>query len=91
MTQLLGAWLPFVPPVLVAILVLAVPGLVLGLALRLRGWWLAAATAPLSVSLVVVASVLAGATGVRWSILPVLVLTVVSVVMAWAWMRWGGR
>ncbi|VXB13380.1 Contig_38, whole genome shotgun sequence [Microbacterium sp. 8M] len=91
MTQLLGTWLPFVPPVLAAILVLTVPGLTLGLALRLRGWWLAAATAPLSVSLVVVASVLAGATGVRWGILPVLVLTVVAAVVAWAWMQWVGR
>jgi len=90
MMNLMGTWSPFVLPVLVAVLLLALPGFALGAMLRLRGWWLAAAAAPLSVSLITVASVLAGAVGIRWSVLPVLGLTIVAVVAAWAWKRWVG-
>lgn len=91
MSGSVATWLGFVPVVLAAIGVLAVPGLVLGFMLRLRGLWLAAAAAPLSVSLITVASVLTGWTPLRWGVVPVLALTVVASAAAWAWMRWVGR
>lgn len=90
MMQHLGAWVGFVPTALIAIAVLAVPGLVLGLALRLRGWWLLATAAPLSVSLIAVASIVAGWVGIPWGVLPVLGLTIVASFAALAWMRWVG-
>ncbi len=91
MSGSLDTWIGFLPAVLAAIGVLAVPGFVLGFFLRLRGWWLLAAAAPLSVSLITVASVIAGWTPLRWNILPVLALTAVASVAAWAWMRWVGK
>lgn len=86
----LNIWLPFLLPLLATGAVLLLPGFSLGLALRLRGWWLAAASAPLSVSLVVVASMVGGWTGMPWSVLPVIVLTVIASAAAWGWMRWVG-
>ncbi|MDR2294954.1 MAG: hypothetical protein LBE05_07090 [Microbacterium sp.] len=91
MSGSLDTWIGFLPAVLAAIGVLAVPGLILGFFLRLRGWWLVAAAAPLSVSLITVASVVAGWTPLRWNIAPVLALTAVASAAAWAWMRWVGK
>ncbi|UWF78173.1 DUF6541 family protein [Microbacterium neungamense] len=87
----MSEWLAFIPAVAAAIGVLFVPGLVLGVALRLRGWWLVAASAPLSVSLIVVASIVAGWIGLRWTALPVLALTAIAVIAAWCWARWVGN
>lgn len=84
-------WYTFAYAVLIAAVVLMVPGTVLGLALRLRGWWLVAAAAPLSGSLIVVSAVLGGWLGTPWTALPVLALTAVAVVAALAWDRWVGR
>ena len=91
MSGSLDTWIGFLPAVLAAVGILAVPGLVLGFFLRLRGWWLVAAAAPLSVSLITVASVVAGWTPLRWNIAPVLALTAVASAAAWAWMRWVGK
>lgn len=87
----MSVWLPFIPAVLVGAAVLFLPGLVLGIALRLHGWWLAATSGPLSVSLIVVASTIAGWMPLRWSILPVLGLTIVASIAAVCWKRWVGK
>ncbi len=81
-------WLEFVPVLLVTAAVLAVPGLALGLALRLRGIWLIAAAAPLTVSIVSVAAVVSPWVGLRWGPLPVLAMTILAVGSALAWARW---
>lgn len=91
MSGSVDTWIGFLPAVLTAIGVVVVPGLILAFFLRLRGWWLVAAAAPLSVSLITVTSVVAGWTPLRWSILPVLGLTAVASAAAWAWMRWVGK
>ncbi|MCS3842094.1 DUF6541 family protein [Microbacterium sp. AK031] len=90
MMELLGDWFAFLPTLLLTVTLLGLPGLALGLALRLRGWWLAAAAAPLSVSLITVASIVGGWLSVPWTVLPVLGLTLVAVVAAVAWQRWVG-
>ncbi|MFC5434559.1 DUF6541 family protein [Microbacterium suwonense] len=90
MGSFLNVWLPFLPPLLVTAAILFLPGFVLGLALRLRGWWLASASAPLSVSLVVVASMVGAWTSIPWTALPLVSLTAVAVAAAWCWMRWIG-
>lgn len=81
-------WFEFVPVLLVAAGVLAIPGGAVALALRLRGIWLAAAAVPLTVSLTSVAAVVAPWVGLDWGPLPVLALTIVAVGAALAWTRW---
>lgn len=90
MMEHLGTWIAFLPTVLVAVALLGLPGLALGIALRLRGWWLVGAVAPLSVSLIVVASIITGWLALPWSALPVLGLTLIAVAAALAWRRWVG-
>lgn len=84
------SWLAFVPTLLTAGTILFVPGAAVGWAMQLRGLKWAASAAPLSLSLVTVASIGAGAVGVKWTILPVAILTLVASACAWAWMRWVG-
>lgn len=91
MIQHFGAWLAFAPTLLATMVVLGVPGFALGVALRLRGWWLVAAAAPLSVSLIVVASIVADWLSIPWSVVPVLGLTLVAVLASLAWRRWVGE
>lgn len=86
-----GAWVAFVPTLLVTVGIMAVPGLALGLALRLRGWWLVSAAAPLSVSLISVASVVADWVSLPWTIIPVASLTAVAAGAAVAWQLWVGE
>lgn len=81
-------WLEFVPVLLATISLMWLPGLALGAALRLRGAWLFAAAAPLTVSLVSVASIVAPWVGLRWGPVPVLILTTVAALAAIAWTRW---
>ncbi|MDN3903992.1 DUF6541 family protein [Arthrobacter sp. YD2] len=70
-------WISVTPQILAAVCVIFAPGAVLAfVGFRLR-WLAALAVSPvLSVSLTAVAAVLADAAGVRWSFLPVAVLTV---------------
>jgi len=83
-------WLAFLPTLAVGVLILFVPGLVVAALLRMRGLRLWAAAPALSVSLIAVAAVGAPLVGVPWSIVPVLALTVVAAVAAYAWARWAG-
>ena len=69
-------WLGALPAILIALAVLLVPGLAIGLVLRLR-LFDAVALAPLvTVTLISVSAVAAPFAGIGWSVLPVLVLTV---------------
>lgn len=71
-------WLSAVPTILVAMAVLGVPGMLLAFSLRARGFSLFALSPLLSVSLISVAGLLCPFIGVRWSVLPVLGLAVLS-------------
>ncbi|MBD7957226.1 hypothetical protein H9651_06220 [Microbacterium sp. Sa4CUA7] len=75
------SYVAFVPAVVVCALVLAVPGLVLGVALRLRGLWLAAAAAPLGLTALAAAAIAAPALGIPWGPLPVLAVTALAAVV----------
>lgn len=85
-------WISVTPQILAALGIIFVPGAVLAfVGFRLR-WMAALAVSPvLSVSLVSVAAVLAGAAGVRWSLLPVAVLTVLATALAGLFRWWWGR
>ncbi|MDF1704585.1 MAG: hypothetical protein P1U38_07410 [Aeromicrobium sp.] len=65
-------------PVLVTLAVLAVPGLVMGAAVGARGAWLAAVAAPLSLTAIGTAAVVASWVGLTWSVLPVLLVGLVA-------------
>jgi hypothetical protein len=80
-------WIETVPVILVALAVLIVPGGAVAALLGLRGMWLAAVAAPLSVSLIVVTSLVAPFIGVGWGWIPVAVLTLIACVAAWLWRR----
>lgn len=81
------SWLSILPALIVTGALLFLPGLLLGFLLRLRGLRLFALAPALSVSLVAVAAIAAPFVGIRWSILPVLVLTAVASVAAFFWSR----
>lgn len=81
-------WITFIPTLVVAALVLFLPGAALSSAFGLRGFARVALSAPLSVSLIAVASIVSGAIGVPWSFLDVAALTVAAVVVAVLWSRW---
>lgn len=77
------SWFETVPTIVVAALVIFVPGAILGRAMGARGLlWLAAA-APLTVSLVAVGTIVAGAVGLRWNPLVLVVLALGAAAAAW--------
>ena len=76
-------WASAAPAVVTAVLVLVVPGGVAGWAAGLRGIPLWGAAAPLSVTVVSLAAVVADLVGVRWGVVPVVVATLVAAVAAW--------
>lgn len=80
-------WLGAVPAVIVAALVLVLPGLIVALLLRQRGVRLLAVAAPTSISLIAVAALGAPFIGLRWSLIPLAILTGVACVAAVAWSR----
>lgn len=84
------SWLEAVPTVAIAALLLIIPGLTVTLALRLRGLRALAIAPVISVSLIAVAATAAPFVALRWSVLPVLVLTVIAAASAVAWSRWAG-
>lgn len=84
------SWVAFAPIVLATAAILLVPGGVVAWFLRLRGFAVVALAGPLSVSLIAVAALGAGFVGIPWSLLPVLGLTALAAVAAWAWTRWVG-
>lgn len=81
------SWVSILPALLVTGALLFLPGLLLGFLLRLRGMRLVALAPALSVSLVAVAALAAPFVGIRWSILPVLILTAVASVAAYFWSK----
>lgn len=85
------SWVSILPALIVTGALLFLPGLVLGFLLRLRGMRLLALAPALSVSLVAVAALAAPFVGIRWSILPVLVLTAVASIAAYFWTRHVGK
>src|SRR4051812_23479364 len=60
-------WFETVPTIVVAALVIMVPGAILAWALGARGLAWLAASAPLTVSLVAVGTIAAGAVGLGWN------------------------
>lgn len=88
---MIGDWLAAVPPFLVVLAFIIIPGTVV----RLAGWsarpvglyFLAPA---ISVAIVAVSAALADVIGVPWSPLPVAVLTIVAGAAAYALRRWVG-
>lgn len=82
MTAVAGDWLGFAAAVLVATMLLVVPGLLVSVTLGFRGLAAAAAAAPLSLGIVAIAALGAPLLGVSWSVVPVLGVTVVLVGVA---------
>lgn len=76
-------WLDLAGAAVVAILILAVIGGALGLALRLRGMWLWAAAPALATTAIGGSAVVAPWVGLSWSILPVAIVTVALAAVAW--------
>lgn len=85
------SWVSILPALIVTGALLFLPGLLLGFLLRLRGMRLLALAPALSVSLVAVAALAAPFVGIRWSILPVLILTAVASVAAYFWSKHVGK
>lgn len=84
------SWLTLVPAFLVAGAMLFLPGLFVGLLLRLRRLRLFALAPALSVSLISVAALAAPVVGMRWGVLPVAILTVIACIAASFWSRYVG-
>lgn len=76
------SWFASLPAVLTAVLLLIVPGLLLGRALGLKAFAVAALAPVLSIALVSVAGLLAPFIRIPWSLWPVAGLTAVGVVAA---------
>lgn len=76
-------WLGTAPSVVVALVVLLVPGLGVGILLGARGLILWAAAAPVSLSVVGTTAVAAQVLGVRWSLLPLALATASVWLLAW--------
>ncbi len=78
------AWLILAPHVLTSIFFIVIPGLAMGVAARLRGWTLVAATPLLSLSAIAVAPIAANWAGMPWSIVPLIIVTVVASLVLFA-------
>jgi hypothetical protein len=78
------SWLSVVPYIFAAVAILFIPGTVVALASRIRGFSLFAVSPAITVTLVSVAAVVAPMAGLRWSPLPVLLLTLLVAVLAFA-------
>ncbi|MGX1701285.1 DUF6541 family protein [Microbacterium sp. NPDC055357] len=77
-------WVAQLGSLLVVLGVLLAPGLLIGALLRLRGFALVAAAPPLSLAVVGLTTMVAVVVPFRWSLLPVVVTTVVVAAVAWA-------
>jgi len=80
-------WIAAAPAVLIAAMLATVPGLPTAWALRLRGLPLLAASIAASFAIIAVASVAAPIIGMRWSVLPVLIVAAVVTAVAIALRR----
>lgn len=79
---LLTTWLPIAPAVLVGALVVFVPGLVIAWVAGARRMSLWAAAPPVSLTIVGFAAIAARMVNIRWSLLPVVLLTVLAAAVA---------
>ncbi|BDI21612.1 DUF6541 family protein [Herbiconiux sp. L3-i23] len=84
----MSEWISVVPAVLVAVLILVIPGGVAAFLARVRGLALLALSAPVSLAIIGAAAVVTGAIGVPFGIPTVAVATVVVAALAWAAGRW---
>ncbi len=78
------AGLPLWVAMAICLAALGLPGALIGLALRLRGLWLAALAPVLSFSVIGIAAIVAPVFGAEWSIWPVAVVGAIAVLLAWA-------
>lgn len=72
----------FAPSFFAAAFVLLVPGAIVGRALGARGWFLAGAAGPVSISIVALTAIGCGFLRVPWSLLAVLLVTFLAAVVA---------
>lgn len=84
------SWWDVTLAVLAAIAVVAVPGVVLGLAVGLRGFRLWATAAPAGLTVITLASLAAPLVGLGWGVIPVAVVLVAltAVVLGLRWLLW---
>ena len=85
------SWAETLPAFVVAVLVVFGPGLAWGAALGLRRLTLLALAGPFSVTAVVVSAEVAALSGVDWSLLPVLAVTVAVTAALWLLRRTFGQ
>ncbi|WP_309485702.1 DUF6541 family protein [Arthrobacter sp. ES1] len=76
------SWSSTIPHVLAGLAILFVPGLLVLWASRVRGVAMVAVSAPVTVSIAAVAALVAPVLGLRWSLVPVAIVTVVVAVVA---------
>ena len=72
----MSTWIAFAAPVLAAVALIALLGLPIALALRLRGFAVAIVTVPAAFAVLAVASLLAPMFGLAWSLIPAVIITV---------------
>ncbi|MFD5601017.1 DUF6541 family protein [Leucobacter sp. NPDC058333] len=75
------SWFAITPVFLAAAAVLLLPGLLIGVALRLRGLWLWATAGPISVSVIALSALGLSFAGIGWGVWPVLAVSVVLAVL----------
>ncbi len=85
------AWLSFAIPVATTLAIIAVTGLPVAWALRLRGFTVAVVAVPASFAVLALSSIVAQLIGVPWSILPAFALTAVLALVLLALRRWIAR
>ncbi len=86
----MNAWLPLVPPLLVALGILAILGLPAALALRLRGFAIAIIAIPAGFAVLALAPFIAGIARIRWSIIPAFALAALLALVLLALRKWLG-
>jgi len=84
------SWTVLVAPTLITLLVTFGPGLPIALILRLGGLRALAVSPLISIALISVAGILAPLAGLRWSVIPVIALTVAAAAVA-VFVRWRTR
>jgi Flp pilus assembly pilin Flp len=84
------SWVSIAGPLLASLVLLVLPGALIAYLLRLRGLWLIGIAAPVSVSLIAVASVISGWVGIPWGPLPVVGLSLLGALAAFLWTRFVG-
>lgn len=80
-------WLAAVPTILISLALLIVPGLAVGLALRLRIFDAVAIAPLITVTMISISAVAAPMLGIPWSVLPLIVLTVLVAAACFLLMR----